>query len=46
MDKSIFMNLTEIPENADLEFPLGNTYQYWKEIRDFVIEKYPSAIEE
>jgi hypothetical protein len=46
MDTSIFMDLTKIPESADLEFPLGNTYQYWKEIRDFVLEKYPAAIEE
>ena len=46
MDTSIFMDLTKTPENADLEFPLDHTYQYWKEIRDFVLEKYPAAVEE
>ena len=35
-----------MPETADLEIPLGNTYPIWNEIRDFVLEKYPSAIEE
>ncbi|HSM46233.1 MAG TPA: DUF3788 family protein [Draconibacterium sp.] len=46
MDTSIFMDLSKIPETTDLAFPLGKTYPIWKEIRDFVIEKYPAAIEE
>lgn len=46
MDTSIFMDLTKIPETADLVIPLGNTFPFWKEISDFVLEKYPAAIEE
>ena len=46
MDKSIFMDLTKMPVSSDLEIPLGNTYSFWKEICDFVFEKYPAAIEE
>ena len=46
MDNSIFMDLTKTPKNADLEIPLGSTYQVWREIRNFVFEKYPAAIEE
>jgi hypothetical protein len=46
MDTSIFMDLSKIPETTDLAFPLGKTYPIWKEISDFVIEKYPAAIEE
>jgi hypothetical protein len=46
MDTNIFMDLSKIPETTDLAFPLGKTYPIWKEIRDFVIEKYPAAIEE
>jgi hypothetical protein len=46
MDTSIFMDLSKIPEITDLAFPLSKTYPIWKEIRDFVIEKYPAAIEE
>lgn len=45
MDNSIFMDLTKTPKNADLEIPLGSTYQVWREIRNFVFEKYPAAIE-
>ena len=40
------MDLTKKPENADLEFPLGSTYQYWHAIRDFELEKYPAAVED
>lgn len=46
METSVFMDLAKIPETDDLMIPLGNTYQFWNEIRDFVIEKYPAAIEE
>ena len=46
MDTSIFMDLSKKPETADLEIPLGNTYPIWIEIRDFVLEKYPAAVEE
>lgn len=46
METSVFMDLAKIPETDDLMIPLGNTYQFWNEIRDFVFEKYPAAIEE
>jgi hypothetical protein len=46
METSIFMDLTKTPETVDLEIPLGSTFGIWKEIRDFVFLKYPSAVEE
>ncbi|KAF0238717.1 MAG: hypothetical protein FD181_718 [Prolixibacteraceae bacterium] len=46
MDKSIFMELSKTPETVDLEMPLGKTFPIWMEIRDFVLEKYPAAVEE
>lgn len=46
METSIFMNLQVTPQAADLVVPLGGTYSVWKEIRDFVFEKYPAALEE
>ncbi len=46
METSIFMDLSKKPETADFEIPLGNTYPIWIEIRNFVLEKYPTAIEE
>ena len=46
METSIFMDLTKKPETANLVIPLGNTFQLWKEISDFVFEKYPAAIED
>lgn len=46
MDTSVFMDLTKIPETGELKIALGNTYRYWKEIRDFVFGRYPAAFEE
>lgn len=46
MDTSIFMNLEVTPVNDDLIEPLGETFPVWLEIRDFVFQKYPKAIEE
>jgi hypothetical protein len=46
METSIFMDLTKTPNASDLEVPLGKTLNVWNEIRDFVFEKYPAAIEE
>ena len=46
METSIFMDLSKKPETTDLVIPLGNTFQLWKEISDFVFEKYPAAIED
>ena len=46
METSIFMDLTKTPNASDLEIPLGKTFSVWQDIRDFVFEKYPKAIEE
>jgi len=46
MDTSIFMDLAKTPKTKDLVAPLAETFLLWKEIRDFVLEKYPAAIEE
>lgn len=46
MDTSIFMNLEKMPANEDLKLPLGNLYQLWMELREFVFLKYPTAVEE
>lgn len=46
MDTSIFMDLTKTPQTKNLEIPLGETFPFWKIIRDFVFMKYPTAIEE
>lgn len=46
MDTSIFMDLAKTPKTEDLKEPLGTNFQIWQEIRDFVFEKYPAAIEE
>jgi hypothetical protein len=46
METSVFMDLTKIPKTGELQIHLGNTFEVWLEIRDFVFEKYPAAIEE
>ncbi len=46
MDTSIFMDIKKEPQTADLKTPLAKTFLLWMEIRDFVFENYPSAIEE
>lgn len=46
MDTSVFMDLNKMPQTADLKSPLGKTFNLWMEIRDFVFEKYPKAVEE
>ena len=46
METSIFMDLTKTPVTTDLEIPLGTTFPIWKELRDFVFEKYPKSVEE
>lgn len=46
METSIFMDLTKTPNASDLEVPLRKTLNVWNEIREFVFEKYPAAIEE
>jgi len=46
METSIFMDLTKTPITSDLVIPLSKTLAVWLEIRNFVFEKYPAAIEE
>jgi hypothetical protein len=46
MDTSVFMDLAKTPETNELKGAIGNTFLYWKELRDFIFEKYPAAIEE
>jgi len=46
MDKSIFTEKAHIPLEEDLSQAIGKTYEMWKIIRMYVIEKYPNALEE
>ncbi|HSO88863.1 MAG TPA: DUF3788 family protein [Draconibacterium sp.] len=46
METSIFMDLSKTPETVELETPLGKTFPLWMEIREFVLEKHPAAVEE
>lgn len=46
MDSSIFMDKAVKPDNAELQKTLGIKYYLWMDIRDYVFEKYPKAIEE
>lgn len=46
METSIFMDLTKTPKSIDLVIPLAKTFDIWTEIRRFVFEKYPAAVEE
>ena len=46
MDTSCFTDLSNMPDNNDLKVALAEMYQHWMEIRKFVFEKYPAAIEE
>lgn len=46
MDISVFTGKEIIPTDKDLQPVLGDLYPLWMTIRDFVFEKYPTAIEE
>ncbi len=46
MDKSVFLNKQNIPSNNDLMNALGYNFNSWQMIKDYVLLKYPSAIEE
>lgn len=46
MDTSIFMDKTRIPDDFMLNEALGDSHHVWMEIRDYVFQKYPNAIEE
>ena len=45
METSYFTNLNVKLETSGLKEPLGTLFSTWIEIRDFVFEKYPKAVE-
>ncbi|MBM2813672.1 MAG: hypothetical protein HW421_434 [Ignavibacteria bacterium] len=46
MDISIFTDKSKVPNQKDLKGTLGDTLNYWAQIRDYIIDKQPNAIEE
>lgn len=46
MDTSIFTDKARIPDDLILIVALGDLHPVWMEIRDYVFNKYPSAMEE
>lgn len=46
MDISIFTDKDQKPVIADLMQPLAETFPLWMKIREFVLEKYPTGLEE
>lgn len=46
MDTSIFMDKALIPNKSNLKEALGNTFNLWMNLRDYVFDKYPKAFEE
>jgi len=46
MDISIFTNKAQKPVIADLMQPLAETFPLWIKIREIVLEKYPTGLEE
>lgn len=46
METSIFANKSEVPDNVLLSEALGDLFHVWTEIRNYVFQAYPEAIEE
>jgi len=46
MDASVFMDKSQTPDDKSLKNTIGNNYDLWHQLRDFVFEKYPKAFEE
>jgi len=46
MDISIFTDKEKIPANDELTAALGSLYNVWMDIRNYVYQKYPEAVEE
>lgn len=46
MEKSIFTDKKDIPDNVLLEGVLGNTYALWQQVRNYAHLKYAQAIDE
>ena len=44
--KSIFTDKNKLPNDNDLKESLGDSYQFWQLIKDYVISKYPKGFEE
>ncbi len=44
--ESIFTDKNKLPNDNDLKESLGDTYQLWQLIKDYVISKYPKGFEE
>lgn len=43
---SIFTDKSITPSEFDLKLAIGQSLNWWKAIRDYAFEKYPTAIEE
>jgi hypothetical protein len=46
MALSVFEDKSIVPGDDDLCRTLGNTYEYWNDIKSFVHEQYPEVLEE
>ena len=46
METSIFPDKAKKPDDQDLVVTLGDQYKLWNDLREFVLDKYPMAIEE
>lgn len=46
METSIFSDKFNMPDDLKLGMALGSVFDLWIEIRDYVIQFYPKAIEE
>ena len=45
MALSIFEDKTHVPEPEELKTVLGDSYDWWREIHNYVYQKYPEAAE-
>jgi len=46
MTISIFTDKARQPNPEDLVAPLGQTYELWEQVRQFILEQYPGGAEE
>lgn len=46
METSVFVDKSKAPTNKELKGALGNQFDPWDQIRDYVFEHYPDAAEE
>jgi len=42
---SVFQDKDQLPDAQGLKIQLGDTYAYWNNIHDFVLDHYPKAVE-